>query len=59
MIPSQVLDQDCCFFDQRGIRILTAKTGLGRGKRRIRKRDPRQACDLLGSRPSNSAAISQ
>lgn len=53
VIPSQMLDQHRRFLDQRGICVLIAKARLGRGKRRLRKRDSRQAGDLLRGRPEH------
>jgi transposase InsO family protein len=47
----QMLDQHRRFLYQRGIRVLTTKASPGRGKGRVRERDPRQALDLLGGRP--------
>lgn len=51
MVTSQMLDQNRGFLYESGICVLVTKACLGSGKRRVRKRDPRQALDLLGSRP--------
>jgi hypothetical protein len=45
-----MLDQNRRFLYERGICVLIAKARLRRGKSRIRKGDPGQARDPLGSR---------
>jgi len=50
VIAGQVLDQDRRFLYKRGICVLAAEACLRCGEGRVRKGDPRQARDLLGSR---------
>ena len=59
VIPSQMLDQDRCFLDQRGICVLIAEAGPRRGKGRLRQGILGKRTICSGVVPSNSAAISQ